>query len=225
VHLANHPHDGARDPQTLYRENVSMTMNLVQAAVESGIKKVIYASSIQAMMFYFNHWHSDIRVSGCSIPYLPADGDMPANPGSSYGLSKQACEEMLRYFSKKHGLNSVALRFPWLVEEKWLSHIRSSTEREIPRCVNLDECMSFLSCADAARLIKAILDTDLTGFRIYLPASKDIKFHYPVPELVKELYPGVPLRKPVETLRSLVDISRITGETGWVPRDNLTADQ
>lgn len=36
-------------------------------------------------------------------------------------------------------------------------------------------------------------------------------------DLIREYYPGVPLRRPLEEIESLVDISRIQNETGWSP--------
>ncbi|MBD3392520.1 MAG: NAD-dependent epimerase/dehydratase family protein, partial [Chitinivibrionales bacterium] len=37
VHLAGHPNDFARDPQTTYSENVRITVNLMHAGLESGM--------------------------------------------------------------------------------------------------------------------------------------------------------------------------------------------
>ena len=49
VHLGNHPNQHAISPdQRLYSENVTMTMNIVQAALDSGIRKIVFSSSIQA---------------------------------------------------------------------------------------------------------------------------------------------------------------------------------
>jgi hypothetical protein len=36
--------------------------------------------------------------------------------------------------------------------------------------------------------------------------------------LIQRHFPNVPLKQPAETLTSLVDISRITRETGWTPK-------
>jgi hypothetical protein len=76
-----------------------------------------------------------------------------------------------------------------------------------------------LSFSDAGRLILAILNAPLTGFRIYLPAAKLPWIKAPIAEIIDRFYAGVKLRTEKSQIDSLVDISRITQETGWVPRD------
>ena len=70
-------------------------------------------------------------------------------------------------------------------------------------------------------LLLAILNTDLPGYRVYFPSASDWTGVSPLPETLEKHYAGIPLRKPVEQLKNLVDISRITQETGWTPQDEL----
>ncbi|MBD3390726.1 MAG: NAD-dependent epimerase/dehydratase family protein, partial [Chitinivibrionales bacterium] len=217
VHLAGHPNDFARDPQTTYSENVRITVNLMHAGLESGMRRVVYASSIQAIT-RSRPTHEN-PVSPCSLPYLPADGNIPSNPGNLYGLSKQACEEMLRYYEKMHGISSVALRFPFLVRPEWMGRMKKGRRQHMMGWRCLDELFAFLPCDDAARLILAMLKTPLQGFRVYTPAARYTRTDEPVAELIREYYSNVELRKPLEEIDGLIDMSRITEETGWEPQD------
>jgi hypothetical protein len=70
---------------------------------------------------------------------------------------------------------------------------------------------------DGAALVVAILAAPLSGYRAYFPASRGNLLGRSVPELIREFYPNVPLRRPIDEIESLVDTSEIERETGWKP--------
>ena len=223
VHLAAHPNDSQPVKQTLFGDNVSITMNLIHAAYESGINKFIFSSSVQAMSKQRSPSDRD-AVHKSALKYLPADGEMPPNPGNIYGLSKQICEEILRFYAREKGLSCVAIRFPFLFNPEYLKYYRRyrmSWKIYLNQKSNLDECFAALSVNDAARLISASLKADIPGYRCYFPASKIPVADEEISELVKEYYGGVALKKAASEFDSLVDISKITAETGWIPEDDV----
>ncbi|MEJ5199421.1 MAG: NAD-dependent epimerase/dehydratase family protein [Anaerolineae bacterium] len=77
--------------------NVLGFINLLQAAVKAGVRKVIFASS-------------GGTVYGTS-DRLPLTEDQPFAPESPYGISKVASEFYLRYYAAVHGLRYTALRY------------------------------------------------------------------------------------------------------------------
>ncbi|NJL32368.1 MAG: NAD(P)-dependent oxidoreductase [Phycisphaerales bacterium] len=217
VHLANHPHAHAAPFVNLYHENLTMTHNIFQTAIEYRLKKIVYISSIQAFTGR-RLWTENPGPSG--LPYLPLDSDMPQNPGNVYALSKCASEDMLRYVAKHSQTQCVALRLPWVASEK--RHRSSQKNPEWPRHhINLDECLCYLLRPDVAALVHCILKTDLPGYRIYFPAAPETSYGKPAGEMLDEYYRNVPLRIPREQCTSLVDISRITADTGWKPQYSL----
>ena len=219
VHLANHPGPSYSDAQKVFNENVAMNMNVFQAAAELGVSRIVFASSIQAISGHRYYPEEEQAPSGLS--YLPLDGDHPPNPGNTYALSKVVTETMLKYYVKIHGMRGVAIRFPSVLERKWLREIWERSARERRGYGPLDEGFSYLTFEDAAELVKAILLTPLDGFRVYQPAALSPCVDMPVREIVDRFYSNVPLRKPVAELQGLVDVSTITQETGWTPRDNM----
>ncbi len=223
VHLAAHPNDGFPDKQALLNDNTSITMNLIHAACESEIKKFLYASSIQAMVRN-RRMADDKTVPQSTLKYLPLDGDYPVDPDNVYGLSKVLCEQMLKFYSSERGFSCTAFRFPFLFNPsylKYFSRYRLSWKAYLTHHANLEECFSALSVEDAARLIITVLRKDLPGYRCYLPASPVPVAEDSVESLIEKYYKNVPLKKPASELKSFVDISRITADTGWVPRDNV----
>ncbi len=227
VHLANHPRPGRLPPQQLYGENVRMNMNVFQAAADVGVEQILYSSSVQA--FAGNRQHDELDRPS-SLAYLPIDGDMPACPGNSYALSKQAGENQLRYFARLNpGMACAAIRFPLLLSERYLGwireHIRRHHRHRRGRWGNLDEGFSYLALSDAAGLVAAVLRGAEPGYHQLFPAAPDNMLGMDVAEAVEQFYPDVPCKVPLDEMTSLVDIGAITEQFGWEPQEiNLLAD-
>jgi UDP-glucose 4-epimerase len=85
-----------KDPAETNLINVSGTLNVLVAACEANVKRVVFASS-------------------CAIygktPILPIDENVSAAPISPYGASKLAGEIYGQMFQRMHGLEFVALRY------------------------------------------------------------------------------------------------------------------
>ena len=76
--------------------NVDGTLNVLVAARDCGVRKVVYASSSS--------------VYG-DTPTLPKREDMKPNPKSPYAISKLAGEYYCRVFSEVYGLKTACLRY------------------------------------------------------------------------------------------------------------------
>lgn len=209
VHLANHATQQAREPQTLVNENIAMNTNLFQAAVELGIPKIVFASSIHVMTG--DRLLKDRNERGSSLSALPLDGTSPATPESPYALSKYLSEEMLRYYCRISPLQGIALRLPFVFAERrfmrWFGKPHDY--------YRLDEAFSFLPGPEVGPMVEAVLRADLPGFRTYFPAAPENMLNRPAAELAREFFPDVPLKNPLEPLETLADSSILEKETGW----------
>lgn len=212
VHLANHPSPFWNPPHVVFGENATMNMNLFQAAAERGVRRLVFASSIQTIT-----WVQPRCAGEVTIPYLPLDSDVPARPGNAYALSKVVGEDMCRFFVERHGLEAVAIRFPYIA----LEEPRTLRDPFKAGKLNGNEAGTFIYNADAAELVAALCAADLPGYRLYLPASDANLFRRPPAEVAAAFYPEVPLRRPLDGMASLCDTSRIQRETGWRPRDRM----
>ena len=85
-----------QDPIGTSRVGIDGTLNVLVAARDAGVKKVVYASSA--------------AVYGDS-PQLPKKEDMCPQPQSPYAVSKIAGEHFCRNFQELYGLETVALRY------------------------------------------------------------------------------------------------------------------
>ncbi len=84
------------DPITSNEVNISGTLNVLEAAKEFGVKRVVFASSSS--------------VYGNSEK-LPKEESMPVFPMSPYAVTKYAGERYCQVFHQLYGLETVCLRY------------------------------------------------------------------------------------------------------------------
>ena len=88
--------ESVRRPDLYYQNNVANTINLLNAMVEHGIKRLIFSST--AAIF--------------GMPsYTPIDEKHPKQPINPYGRTKLMVEEALHDYEQAFGLKSVCLRY------------------------------------------------------------------------------------------------------------------
>ena len=85
-----------RDPITTNEVNVLGTLNLLQAARDAGVKRLVSASSSSV--------YGDSKV-------LPKEEGMSSNPLSPYAISKLAAEQYCQSFARLYGFETVCLRY------------------------------------------------------------------------------------------------------------------
>ena len=84
------------DPIATNLANINGTLNVLKAALDTHVKKVIYASSSS--------------IYG-DTPTLPKTEEMKPNPLSPYALSKLTGEQYCTIFKNVYGLNTICLRY------------------------------------------------------------------------------------------------------------------
>jgi nucleoside-diphosphate-sugar epimerase len=85
-----------QDPITSHRANVDATLNVLVAARDARVRRLVFAGSSSA--------YGD-------TPTLPKREDMPTNPLSPYALQKVVGEQYLQLFTTLYGLETVSIRY------------------------------------------------------------------------------------------------------------------
>jgi nucleoside-diphosphate-sugar epimerase len=103
VHCAARAHvmkDTTQDPLAIYREsNTHATLNLAKQAVQAGVKRFVFVSSIKV---------NGERTEQAK-PFSPDDTFIPTDP---YGISKYEAEQGLKQIAQETGLEVVIIRPP-----------------------------------------------------------------------------------------------------------------
>ena len=107
------------NPRKVTDINVGGTVNLLQAATEAGVDRVILASS------------SSVYGKPRSLPY---DESHPTEPVSPYGVTKLTQEHMARVYTELHGLPTVCLRYFTVYGPRMRPNMAISNF--VSRCVN-----------------------------------------------------------------------------------------
>jgi nucleoside-diphosphate-sugar epimerase len=84
------------DPITSNRANIDASINVLVAARDAGVKRLVYAGSSSA--------YGD-------TPTLPKREDMPTDPLSPYALQKLVAEQYCQMFTKLYGFETVTIRY------------------------------------------------------------------------------------------------------------------
>ena len=84
------------NPSKYFRNNVANGINLLDAAVEGGVRKFVFSSTCATF----------------GVPEtMPMTEALPQNPINPYGESKLIFEKLLRWYQELHRLEFVALRY------------------------------------------------------------------------------------------------------------------
>jgi nucleoside-diphosphate-sugar epimerase len=159
VHLAA-TSDEAPFVEELVPNNVVGLFNVFEAARAAGVKRVVFASTVQAVSFY----PQEHKVEATDLP----------RSVSLYGVTKAMGETMGRYYHDKHGLEFIAVRIGWFLdyEHEWLKEGRANAIWLSPR-----DAASFLArCVTAENVGYAIVHaTSKTSFeRLSLAPAREI---------------------------------------------------
>jgi UDP-arabinose 4-epimerase len=98
IHFAAYAYVGESmtDPGKYFRNNVTGTINLLDAMVKAGVRDIVFSSTCAT-------YGEPIAV--------PIAEDHPQAPVNPYGESKLAVERILHWYGKAHGLRYAALRY------------------------------------------------------------------------------------------------------------------
>lgn len=143
VHFAGHPRE--QSFAEIVRDTLPAAYNVWEAARQTGVKRMVYASSIHAVGF-------------CPVEEVP-DTRVPHRPDTFYGLTKCFVEDMASLYWDKWGLECACLRicscFPEPADRRML--------------------WSWLSFEDMVRLTEAALTSPRVGFSVIYGTSDNAR--------------------------------------------------
>lgn len=160
VHLA-----GAASPESSWDAvldaNIIGTRNVLEAARDAAVRRVVFASSNHAMGMYDRH------------EQWPVYPDTLPRPDSFYGVSKVFGETLGRYYHDEYGLSFIALRIGWVSGDPTVSD------------VDVLHAM-WLSERDTAQVVRCAIEADV-DFGVYYAISDNPNRRWSMTNTVLEL--------------------------------------
>jgi nucleoside-diphosphate-sugar epimerase len=183
VHLANIPAPGLRTPAVTFNENITMNYNVFSAAaVTAGLSRVVWASSETTLGLPFD----------TPPRYEPVDKDHYPVQTSSYALSKVASETIAEQIAGWSGKPFVALRFSNIFTVEDYQELPWAWENPSRRRWNL---WGYIDARDAAAACRLALEAEVTGSTAFIIAAADTAMPRLSGDLLKDVYPDVPLTR------------------------------
>ena len=213
VHLGAIPSD-RDDGAAVMQTNVMGSWNVLQAAQENGVRRVVFFSSINAQ---------GSVLTGHPPAVLPIDDDYPHHPATPYQLSKHLGEEICRSFSERHGMITLCLRPTWVTQPSDYTQAGFGTDGFLAAWQ--PDLWAYVDVRDVGDAVLRCLQLEGILHDCFLLAADDTSAHIPTAELLARHFAGVPwptIDPPHyfggNPFRSLVDCARAKARLGWQPQ-------
>ncbi|WP_371779777.1 NAD-dependent epimerase/dehydratase family protein [Streptosporangium subroseum] len=209
VHLAAIPAPGFFTDARTFTANTAMNSNVFLAAAKLGVGRVVWTSSETTLGFPF----------GPRTPprYLPVDEEHYPHPTSAYALSKVVGETLAEHISAWSGIPIVGLRLSNVHDAADYPKIPGFWDDPLTRVFNL---WGYVDVRDVAQACRLALLAEVTGAPAYVIAAGDTLMDRPSADLAAEVFPGVPVRRPLAPYESLLSSDKARDELGYRPRES-----
>jgi nucleoside-diphosphate-sugar epimerase len=206
AHMAAIPAPGLFTEEVTFRTNALSTFNIFHAATSLRMPRIVWASSETTIGLPFDRE---------SPAYAPIDEAHPLYPESSYALSKVLGEEMARQFNRRFGTPIVGLRFSNIMEPGDYAAFPGYQKDPHLRKWNL---WGYVDARDVAQGVRLALEKDTKGAVHLMIAAADTVMDRPSLDLMKEVFPKVPIRKKIGENETLLSIDQARNVLGYTPR-------
>ncbi|HEY4753978.1 MAG TPA: NAD(P)-dependent oxidoreductase [Candidatus Limnocylindrales bacterium] len=204
VHLAAIAAPGIRPAAETFRINVTSTYNVFAAAEADRLGRVVWASSETVLGLPFD----------TPPQFAPVDETIEPRPESSYALSKLAGETMARQFARRTRTPHVGLRISNIMEPEDYARFPSFWPDAQLRKWNL---WGYVDCRDVAQACRLALTADVAGSEVCIVAADDTVMTRDSADLMREVFPTVPLRRELRGRETLLSIDHARQLLGYEP--------
>lgn len=207
VHFAAIPAPDLVPEDVTFRNNVISTYNVFDAAIRVGVNRIVWASSETTL---------GLPLSRDNPPaYAPIDEDHPMRPESAYSLSKDLGEEMARQMQRWNPRTSfIGLRLSNVMEPGDYKRFSAWQGDPHPREWNL---WGYIDARDCAQAVRKAIEVDFAGADHFIIANADTVMERDSAALMRDVYPGVPLRKELVGTETLLSIDKARRVLGYEP--------
>ncbi|MBI2046122.1 MAG: NAD-dependent epimerase/dehydratase family protein [Parcubacteria group bacterium] len=199
-------------PQETNKVNIGGTVNVLKAAQEGMVKRLVYSASSSC--------YGDTDI-------MPTPETAPINPKSPYGLQKYVGEQYARMWHSVYGLSTVALRYfnvfgtrqdPNGAYAQVVCKFFKQKKDGRPLTITGDgeQTRDFVHVSDVARLniMAAEHEKDISGEFFNVGGGRNFSVNA-IADMVGGKKEYISAR--IESRNTLADITKVTQTLGWTP--------
>lgn len=199
VHLGAYQAPNLAPDSETFSNNVTGSYNVLKAAADLEVKKVVMASSTAAFGFIY-------APRPRAPAYLPLDENHPSKPQDSYGLSKLVGEQIADATAAAHPEMTISsLRFPGINFDLTYEGFREKWKDPAARAGGF---WSYIDARDAAVACRLALEADYRGHQVMIAAAPTSAVERPTRELIEKFFPTVTVKKTSQDNWSGVDSAK-----------------
>lgn len=211
IHMAAIPNPLGAPEHEVFRVNMTSDWNVLEAAEVHGIRKVVKASSINAVGAVF----SKDRVDPL---YFPIDEEHPTRAEDSYSQSKWLGEEMADGFCRRREMQIASMRFHALMDDARQADLRTHGDTTTVDGRTAKEFWGWTDIGEAATACRLALEVDWTGHEAFFINATDTVLSVPTVDAIAAAYPGVKVRSPLPGFASAISVEKAKDLLRWDPR-------
>jgi nucleoside-diphosphate-sugar epimerase len=210
IHLGAYQAPNLAPDGETFSNNVSATYNVLRAAADMGVKRIVLASSTAAFGFIYAKklWAPD---------YLPLDEKHPSKPQDSYGLSKLVGEQIADSFvTIRPDMTISSMRFPGVNFDLTYESFRERWKVPAARASGF---WTYIDARDAATACRLALEAKFHGHEVMIASAPMSCMIQPMRGLVTKYLPArAEIRNVFGEYWSGVDSTKAQELLGFQPR-------
>jgi len=205
VHLGAIASPGEAPDHVIFETNTVSTYNVFEAARRLGIRNIVWASSETVYGLPY----------AAGPKYVPVDEEIEL-PEWSYSLSKLIGEKLAEQFARwDPAAKIIGLRLSNVQEPQDYTNFEGYQADAKTRHFNL---WTYIDARDAAQAIRLSVESRLTGCHLFGIANSNSLMRRGNDELLDEIWPGVPRKRPLLPNESLISIEKAKRVLNYQPQ-------
>lgn len=206
-HLAANPSPAGQARIDVFDNNVRSAYNLMQAAGDIGVRRLIYASSEMA---------TGLLTDGVTPTQIPFDESERRPSPNAYALSKYLSEVLAESLSLRYPDTAfVGLRINNVIPPERYDMLQA--RRDHPE-IGMGNFWSYIDARDVGTAYRAALEGQSSGHEVFLIAAADTSADRPLRELMATYYGGYDrFAAGHDDFASAFDCSKMDRFFGWKP--------
>ncbi len=206
-HLAANPSPEGYARIDVFDNNLRSAYNVMQAAGDLGVQRVIYASSEMA---------TGLLTKGVTPAQIPFDESERRPSPNAYALSKYLSEVIAESLAVRYSATAyVGLRINNVIPPERYDILQA--RRDDPQS-GMANFWSYIDARDVGTAYRAALEGESTGHEVFLIAAADTSADRPLRELMAQYYDGYASFAPAhDDFASPFNCSKMERFFGWKP--------